>query len=118
MDLGRERFLPWYVNNKHVETVQVIGDGDVFQLHGRDGQAALEQRHGQAINMAKFGIARRGSPRSNMSESLISTPKPVVPQSHSTRRLLHVVERVQNRLQFGGVGRRNGLAILAPAERG
>jgi hypothetical protein len=85
---------------------------DIFQLHGRDGQAVLQQWHGQAIEIAQIRIARRrfaALEHERIADDYAHARGAAIP-FHG--RLLHVIERVENDLQFRRIFRRDGLSDL------
>ena len=59
MHVRRQRLLPVVTQQQDAEVVEIICDGEVFQLRGRDRKTAFDQRHGEAVEVAQMGIARR-----------------------------------------------------------
>src|SRR5579859_5614000 len=95
-----------------MEGGEVIRNGDVFQLHGCDRQAVHDERHGEAIEITQPRITGRGLAaleHEGIAHHYAKAGGAAIP-FHV--RLFHVVERVEDELQLGGVGVGNTFAIL------
>lgn len=60
MDIRGERLLPLVAHDEQAEGIEIAGQTGIFQLDRGDGQAAFEQGHGEAVEVAHVRLARGG----------------------------------------------------------